>query len=108
MSRQYVYLLRKTRALGSGCPFDLHFLGDTVGLPFHRMVGEKEYVDNITDWALKQFSAHYKDKSAEPSPPPSPSGRRGKGARKISKEAIFHYCYAVLHGPVYREKYAQN
>ena len=28
--------------------------------------------------------------------------------RKISKEAIFHYCYAVLHDPVYREKYAQN
>jgi predicted helicase len=29
-------------------------------------------------------------------------------ARKISKEAIFHYCYAVLHDPLYREKYAQN
>ncbi|MBS0468568.1 MAG: N-6 DNA methylase [Proteobacteria bacterium] len=63
--------------------------------------------DNITDWALKQFTAHYK--SAEPSPQPSPSGRGSKtGARKITKPDIFHYCYAVLHDPVYREKYAQN
>jgi predicted helicase len=29
-------------------------------------------------------------------------------ARKIIKEAIFHYCYAVLHDPLYREKYALN
>ncbi len=29
-------------------------------------------------------------------------------ARKITKEAIFHYCYAVLHDPLYREKYALN
>jgi predicted helicase len=63
--------------------------------------------DNITDWALKQFIAHYK--AVEPSPQPSPSGRGSKaGPRKITKEAIFHYCYAVLHDPVYREKYAQN
>ncbi|MBS0438433.1 MAG: DNA methyltransferase, partial [Proteobacteria bacterium] len=26
----------------------------------------------------------------------------------IGKEDIFHYVYAVLHDPVYREKYAQN
>ena len=54
-------------------------------------------VDNITDWALKQFAAHYADETG-----------KGKGARKITKEAIFHYCYAVLHDPLYREKYAQN
>ena len=53
--------------------------------------------DNITDWALKQFAAHYADEIG-----------KGKGARKITKEAIFHYCYAVLHDPLYREKYAQN
>lgn len=100
------------RVLGTGCPFDLHFLGDTVGFPLRRLADNTQYVDNITDWALKQFSAHYK--AAEPSPQPSPSGRGSKtearktGARKISKEAIFHYCYAVLHDPVYREKYAQN
>ena len=53
--------------------------------------------DNITDWALKQFSAHYADEIG-----------KGKAARKITKEAIFHYCYAALHDPLYREKYAQN
>ncbi len=54
-------------------------------------------VDNITDWALKQFTTHYADEIG-----------KGKTARKITKEAIFHYCYAVLHDPLYREKYAQN
>ena len=85
------------RALASGCPFDLHYLGDTIGLPFHRLALGEEYVDNITDWALKQFTAHY-----------AADIGKGKAARKISKEAIFHYCYAVLHDPLYREKYAQN
>ena len=50
-------------------------------------------IDNITDWALKQFTANYKT--------------TGK-SKKISKESIFHYCYAVLHDPIYREKYALN
>ena len=64
-------------------------------------------IDNITDWALKQFTAHYQ--GGEPSPPPSPGGRRSKtAARPITKQAIFHYCYAVLHDPLYRQKYAQN
>lgn len=46
---------------------------------------------------LKKVSEHFKLETGT-----------GKGARKITKEAIFHYCYAVLHAPVYREKYAQN
>jgi predicted helicase len=50
------------------------------------------------------------DIDAPPSPQPSPaSGRGGRSkAPAITKEAIFHYVYAVLHDPVYREKYAQN
>mgnify|MGYP001766147335 CR=1 FL=1 len=60
-------------------------------------------IDNITDWALKQFTAHYKEAAAAGTAKASASK-----ARKITKEAIFHYCYAVLHDPVYREKYAQN
>jgi predicted helicase len=47
--------------------------------------------------ALKQFTSNYKEETG-----------KGKNARKITKEDIFHYCYAVLHDPVYREKYAQN
>jgi predicted helicase len=80
--------------------------------------------DNITDWGLKQFKAHYAADSVSqpPSPQPSPALRerepeaassRGKTkasgkAKPITKEAIFHYCYAVLHDPIYREKYALN
>jgi predicted helicase len=45
--------------------------------------------ENITDWALEQFRSHYKDKS-------------------ITKWDIFHYVYAVLHHPLYRERYAAN
>lgn len=52
-------------------------------------------VDNITDWALDQFRKNYQP-------------GRGKKDRPITKEAIFHYVYAVLHDPVYREKYAIN
>ncbi|MEI7537378.1 MAG: type ISP restriction/modification enzyme [Comamonadaceae bacterium] len=91
------------RVLGSACPFDLHFLGDTVGFPVERLrEGEDRHV-NITDWALKQFSTQYKDTAS------TGSARTGTGkARKVTKEAIFHYCYAVLHDPLYRDKYAQN
>lgn len=53
--------------------------------------------DNITAWALKQFAAHYADEIG-----------KGKLASKITKIGIFHYCYAVLHDPLYREKYGQN
>jgi predicted helicase len=56
-------------------------------------VGNSE--DNITDWALDQFKKNYQP-------------GRGKKDRPITKEAIFHYVYAVLHDPVYREKYAIN
>jgi predicted helicase len=105
---------------------DLHFVGAAAGtecLPFWRYESG-ERVDNITDWALKQFTAHYKP-PVRPEPleglaePSAGSARAvtgtakgvGTGAgkpKKITKEAIFHYCYAVLHDPVYREKYAQN
>ena len=45
--------------------------------------------ENVTDWALKEFQTHY-------------------GDPKISKWDIFHYVYAVLHHPQYRERYAAN
>jgi predicted helicase len=52
-------------------------------------------VDNITDWALAQFKKQYQHGQTKPRHP-------------ITKEAIFHYVYGVLHDPVYREKYALN
>ncbi len=82
-------------ALATTAPFGLDFLEKTYGMPESLNAHGDVNADNITDWALKQFTAHYKA-SAESS------------AKKISKEAIFHYCYGVLHDPVYREKYAVN
>jgi predicted helicase len=85
---------------------DLHFVGaaaGTVCMPVQRLAPDGGRADNITDWALKQFTAHYKEATATGAVKASASK-----ARKITKEAIFHYCYAVLHDPVYREKYAQN
>ena len=45
--------------------------------------------ENITDWALTQFREHYRDE-------------------QITKWDIFHYVYALLHHPVYRERYQVN
>ena len=45
--------------------------------------------ENITDWALVQFRAHYGDDS-------------------IGKWDIFHYVYGLLHHPMYRERYQAN
>ena len=45
--------------------------------------------ENITDWALAQFRAHYGDDT-------------------IGKWDIFHYVYGLLHHPDYRERYQMN
>ncbi len=83
----------QTLALDSLPSYDTLEKTQTLARFRYDSAGNRE--DNITDWALKQFGAHYK---------PAP----GKKAKKLSKQDIFHYCYAVLHDPIYREKYAQN
>ena len=45
--------------------------------------------ENITDWALAEFRTYYSDDT-------------------ITKWNIFHYNYALLHHPDYREKYEMN
>lgn len=65
-------------------------LEKTQLLPLYRYSANGDRVDNITDWGLRQFQKTY-----------------GKAA-SITKKDIFHYVYAVLHDPLYREKYAQN
>ena len=45
--------------------------------------------ENITDWALAEFRAHYRDET-------------------IGKWDIFHYVYGLLHHPTYRERYQAN
>jgi predicted helicase len=58
-------------------------------ISLYRYDSNGERHDNITDWGLQQFRAHYNDK-------------------RITREDIFHYTYAVLHNPAYRQKYALN
>ncbi len=107
-------------AIGFMCgdrqPFSVIATGDAPNLNMFsadavQYVGSVRYeggvgVDNITDWALKQFKDRYQ---GAPSPKLSTaaSGSKAKPAT-ITKQAIFHYVYAVLHDPLYREKYAQN
>ena len=103
--------------LASDLPTDFHFTGDTKVAALYRFDATGNRIDNVTDWALKEFRKHYQSgrkssSEAAPSPQPSPRGRGGKGKGDtrgpLSKEAIFHFVYAVLHDPVYREKYTIN
>ena len=63
--------------------------GGTQCLPLYRYDQDGNRFYNITDWGLNQFIKQYKTK-------------------KITKDDIFHYAYAALHNPAYREKYALN
>ncbi len=58
------------------------------GLPRYRYTSTGERIDNITNWAENKFQAQY--------------------GKAVTKDDIFAYVYAVLHDPVYREKYALN
>jgi predicted helicase len=49
--------------------------------------------ENITDWAVERFRENYRTGN-------------GRKERPVTKEAIFHYVYAILHDPEYREKYS--
>jgi predicted helicase len=73
------------------CIPDLNFYSDPQqSFPFYTYDEDgTSQRENITDWALEQFRAHYSDTN-------------------LSKWDIFHYVYAVLHHPQYREKYAAN
>ena len=71
---------------------DLHFVGAACGtqcFPFWKYDNDGNQVENLTDWSLSRFQEYY----ANPT---------------LTKLDIFHYVYAVLHDPVYRETYALN
>jgi predicted helicase len=72
---------------------DLHFCSAGVGtqcFPLYTYADDGTHRrDNITDWSLEQFKARYP-------------------GVKLTKRDIFHYVYAILHHPAYREKYAAN
>src|SRR3981081_292366 len=68
--------------VGAGC--------GTQVFPYYTYAEDgTHHRENITDWAREQFRARYHDPS-------------------ITKWDIFHYVYAVLHHPEYRERYAAN
>ncbi|OUD15695.1 type ISP restriction/modification enzyme [Thioflexithrix psekupsensis] len=67
----------------------LDLLEKTQCLPLYIYAKDGSRQENITDWALNQFRQHYQN----------------TGIEKIN---IFHYVYAVLHYPAYREKFALN
>ena len=86
--------------LHGGQCFPLHWYekaGEQVaqaGLSFDEPAGHAEVdgfvrKDGITDVALANFRKQYGDAA-------------------ITKEAIFYYCYGVLHSPEYREHYAAD
>jgi predicted helicase len=81
--------MKPAQALATNLVWHHDTLDKTSGLPRYRYTKSGERLDNITDWALHKFVAEY--------------GKKG-----VTKDAIFAYCYAVLHDPVYRETYALN
>jgi predicted helicase len=96
-------------SLASHSIIDLHLTGDSQCLPLYRYDEKGNRIENITDWGLKQFHDHYcrgashcKGDSRRAASP------LGRIAPTITKLDIFHYTYAVLHNPAYREKYEQN
>jgi predicted helicase len=72
---------------------DLHLVGagaQTQCFPFYTYSPDgTNRRENITDAALEKFRAHYRNPA-------------------IAKWDIFHYIYAVLHHPAYRERFADN
>jgi predicted helicase len=113
------------QALALDTPPSYDCLEKTLCLTPTRFNELGQQAENITDWGLKHFQAHYEsvvtpakagaqpETNVEQSQGLGPRLRgddsKGKKAKSlISKEAIFHYCYAVLHDPIYREKYALN
>ena len=91
--------------LTSDYMLDLHLNSPgsgTMCLSLYRYDEQGNRLDNITDWGLQQFRAHYH------SPNPSPESGEGRRGEVITKLDIFHYTYAVLHNPAYRRKYELN
>jgi predicted helicase len=80
---------KKFSVLATKNLFGLDYLEKTNCVPLLIQNAENEPVQNITNWAIVQFTTKYEDDA-------------------ITDEAIFHYVYAVLHHPAYRKKYEIN
>ena len=80
---------KEFQTIASDTMVNLDTLEKTQCVPLYTFDENGNRQDNITEWGKSQFTTHYQDDS-------------------ITKEAIFHYTYAVLHYPAYREKYELN
>ena len=69
---------------------DLNFYADPAQcFPFYTYSEDgANRRENITNWTLSQFQAQF--------------------GGEVNKHDIFHYIYAMLHHPQYRERYAEN
>ncbi len=77
-------------ALASNCLVDILPQGGSQCFPFYTYDEDgTNRRENITDWALAQFRAHYGDDA-------------------IGRWDIFYSVYGLLHHPGYRAKYADN
>lgn len=122
--------------LATNVPAEFHLAASSDGfqcLPRYRHTSSGERVDNITDWALKEFQKIYgKVRQGTPifpmakvegdgipretpssaqldlAPSKGKTGSSRKAVSALTKDDIFHYVYGVLHDPVYREKYVLN
>ena len=89
---------------------DLHFNGDSQCFPLYRYDKHGNRLDNITNWGLKRFQEHYgKVKMlGRITLKGDASEHLNFEERDIIHKDIFHYTYAVLYDPAYREKYRLN
>ncbi|MFA7420850.1 MAG: type ISP restriction/modification enzyme [Melioribacteraceae bacterium] len=89
--------------------YSLYSLDPCHYFPLYRYTESGERIENITDWGLEQFRNNYCRDAI------NGVSKKGDGmypvstkSKKITKEDIFHYTYAVLHNPAYRKKYELN
>jgi len=121
-------------SLVSNLIIGLDTIEKTQCVSLYRYDSTGKRIENITYWGLQQFRERYNqsviarneaEQSGESvtkqSPtkkensksgglllPPKRRDRNDASGEAITKESIFHYCYAVLHNPAYRKKYELN
>jgi predicted helicase len=75
---------------------NVQFYFNSVNVSLYRYDKAGNRVENITDWGLEQFRSHYSNLTDF------------ENLSGLGKLEIFHYVYAVLHNPAYRQKYELN
>ena len=90
---------RPFQVLATDRVHSLDLLEKTQCLPLYRYTSKGKRARNITGWGIRRINEHYKKEWGEDFKDKYP----GRG---ITAEHVFAYTYALLHDPVYRQKYA--